>query len=345
LSRFKLLAGFLALGLAIGCNAQTTPSSPIDAALQRRIENQVRSQFDLSSDIAVSVGTRTPSQFTGYDTLPVTLSRGTKSQVLDLLISADNKTLVHMTKMDLTRDPMDSISLAGRPVRGNPAAKVTIVNFDDLECPYCARMHEELFPATLDRYKDLVKFVYKDNPITEIHPWAMRASVDANCLAAQSGTVYWDFVDYVHSHTQEVSGDNHDVQRSFDTLDRIARQEATLGKLDESALNACLSKQDETQVKASSKEAEDLGLEGTPELFINGERVNGVVPEDQLWAVIDRALRAVGEQPPPLPAPAAPANGPDTAKPATAPGAQNVPATAPAGGKTGSRTAAQSNPS
>ena len=88
-----------------------------------------------------------------------------------------------------------------------PEAKVTIINFDDLECGYCARMHQELFPATLEHYKDMVRFVYKDDPLTEIHPWAMHAAVDANCLAAQSTDVYWTYVDYLHAHGDEVNGD------------------------------------------------------------------------------------------------------------------------------------------
>ena len=175
-----------------------------------------------------------------------------------------------------------------------------MINFDDLECPYCARMHQELFPATLDRYKDLVRFVYKDDPLTRLHPWAMHAAVDANCLAAQSGAVYWTYVDYLHAHGEEVTGDQRDVAKSFAALDRIARQEATVGKLDETALDACLAKQDETQMQASVKLADTLGIEGTPALYVNGEKINGgAVPEDQLWMVIDRALRSVGEVPPP----------------------------------------------
>jgi protein-disulfide isomerase len=293
----------------------------LDPALVRHIELQVRDQYSLEPDISITVGARKPSDIPGFDSLQVTLSRGSKSQVLDMLISTDNKTLARLTRMDLTKDPGTSIDITGRPIRGNPAAKVTIVNFDDLECPFCARMHAELFPITLDHYKDLVRIVYKDSPLAEMHPWAMHASVDANCLAAQNGGVYWNYVDYVHSHTQEVSGEDRDPAKSFATLDRIARQEATLGKLDEQALNVCLSKQDETQVVASTKEAEGLGLEGTPMLFINGEKVSGAVPQDQLWAAIDRALKAAGIQPPsppPLPAPV-PAAGPG--KPATTPSA------------------------
>jgi protein-disulfide isomerase len=130
----------------------------------------------------------------------------------------------------------------------------------------------------------------------------MHASVDANCLAAQSGDVYWTYVDYLHSHGQEISGEDRNPAKSFAALDRIARQEATLGKLDASRLDACLAKQDETQVRASAHEAELLGVDGTPALFIDGERVNGALPEDQLWLVIDRALRAAGVEPPAAPA-------------------------------------------
>jgi protein-disulfide isomerase len=177
-----------------------------------------------------------------------------------------------------------------------------VVNFDDLECPYCARMQQELFPVTMDHYKNLVRFVYKDDPLTDLHPWAMHASVDANCVAAQSDTVYWAYVDYLHAHGDEVTGDQRDLNKSFAALDRIARQEATVNKLDETALNACMAKQDETQIKVSMKLAEALGVDGTPVVYVNGEKVNGgAVPVDELWMVIDRALRSVGQEPPPAP--------------------------------------------
>ncbi len=76
-------------------------------------------------------------------------------------------------------------------------------------------MHQELFPATLEHYKDLVRFVYKDDPLTELHPWAMHAAVDANCLAAQSGEVYWTYVDYLHSHGQEITGQDRDADEEL----------------------------------------------------------------------------------------------------------------------------------
>lgn len=306
------MAGLLALGLAAGCKAQPATPNAADAALTRRIEVIVRSQFNIPPDVVVSLGQHTPSKFPGYQELPVTLSRGTHSQVVKFLISDDSKTLARLDTFDLEKNPALNIDIAGRPVRGNPAAKVTVINFDDLECPYCAKMHEQLFPDTLNRYKDKVRFVYKDDPLVEIHPWAMHAAVDANCLAAQSTDIYWKYVDYLHSHGQEVNGETRDIQKSYASLDRIAKDEGTVAKLDTAKLDACIAKQDETQVKESKHEADGLGIEGTPALFVDGERINGAMPEQELWIVIDRALRAAGEQPPPPDKPEPPAQ----AKPA-----------------------------
>jgi protein-disulfide isomerase len=271
--------------------------------MNRRIEVMVRSQFNLPPNYGVAIGARKPSQIPGYDALSITFSHGANNTVEDFLISTDGKTLAHMDKFDLANDPLFSIDVAGRPIRGNPAAKVTVISFDDLECGYCAQMHHALFPATMDRYKDQVRFIYKDYPLPpDMHPWAMHAAVNANCLAAQSGEVYWNYVDYLHSHGQEVNGDNRDLAKSFDALNRIARQEAELGKLDSIKLDACLAAQDETRIRASIKEGEALRVEGTPAIFVEGERIGGALPQEQVWMVIDRALRAAGEQPPATPA-------------------------------------------
>jgi protein-disulfide isomerase len=293
--------------MTAGCKAQTTPlQTALDpATINRRIEVRVRSEFNIPQDYNVTIGARKPSQIPGYDSLSLILSRGAKSQVIEFLISADGSTLARLEKFDLAKDPVFSIDVAGRPIRGNPDAKVTVINFDDLECPYCARMHESLFPSTLEHYKDHVRFIYKDYPLTELHPWAMHAAVNANCLAAQSGDVYWKYVDYLHSHGDEISGADRNPAKSFDALNRIARQEATLAKLDLSNLDECLAAQNETQVRASAAEALALRIEGAPAIFVDGERIDGAQPEELIWRAIDRALRAAGIEPPAPPAPAA----------------------------------------
>ncbi len=297
--RINLVACLLLLCLAVGCKAQSNSQGPLDPSLTRRVEVMVRSQYSLPSDYDVAVGAPQPGNISGYNKLPITISHDGKSQVVDFLLSTDGTRLARLETFNLTNDPAFNIDISGRPIRGNPDAKVTVINFDDLECPFCARMHAELFPSTFDRYQNMVRFVYKDFPLTQLHPWAMHAAVDADCLAAQNGTVYWNYVDYLHAHGDEVTGQDPNLQRSFNELDRIARDEGTVGKLDMTTLNACIAKQDESEVRKSMAEADALGIEGAPQLFVNGERIDGAIPEQQVWDVIDRALRAAGETPPP----------------------------------------------
>ena len=302
--------------MAAGCKAQ---DEPISAKVDRRIEILVRSQLNVPQDWQVAVGARGKSDIAGYDTVPITFSSSadpTKRQTLTFLLSKDGNTLARLSKWDLSKDPSETISTDNRPVRGNPQAKVTIINFDDLECPYCARMHAQLFPDTLNRYKDQIKVVYKDFPLTEIHPWALHAAVDANCLATQSPTAYWNYVDYLHTHGEDITGPDRDAAKSAATLDKVARDEGQRSKLDSGKLDACITKQDDSIVRASMKEGDALGIDGTPTLFINGERLSGALPESQLWLAIDRALKAEGQTPPAPPAPATTA-GSSAANPGT----------------------------
>jgi protein-disulfide isomerase len=300
LSVRRILGWCLFISLAAGCKAQNPPSaSPAQSSqLHRRIEVLVRSQFEVPPNVDVIIGATSKSDFPGFDNLPITFSKDGKQTVVNFLLSSDGNTVARLERFDISHSPADTIALQNRPVRGVQDAKVTIVNFDDLECPYCARMHSQLFPSTLDHYKGLIKFYYKDYPLVEIHPWAMHASVNANCLAEQNPEAYWKFVDYVHAHGEEVSGTAHDVAAAHKTLDKLAHDEGQRSNLDLAKLDACVTKQDDAAVRASMKQGDGLGVSGTPTLFINGERISGALPQTELWMAIDRALREAGVQPP-----------------------------------------------
>lgn len=283
--------------------------------VSRRIEVMIRSELGVPPEYQVAIGARQKSDVEGYDKIPVTFSLPAephRTQVVDFLLSKDGNTLARLVKWNIGTDPMALLPTDGRPVRGNPMAKVTIVNFDDLECPYCARMHSEFFPDTLDHYKGLVKFVYVDFPLTEIHPWAMHAAVDANCLADQSGPAYWNYVDYLHTHGEDVSGPDNDPVKSAAMLDKLATQEGVRQHLDAAKLGACMAKQDKSKIMGEMRAGERLGINATPTFFVDGERWSGQLDERQLWIMIDRALKAKGITPPPdstQPAAPAPAHG------------------------------------
>ncbi len=292
----------LSLLLCLGCSAQSNPQSvPLD--VNQRIERQVHAYFNIPADVNVKIGVRTASEFTNYDTVAVTLSRGEKSQAMDFLVSKDGKTLIRMTKIDLTEDPyaaaMKKIDVAGRPVRGNPNAKVTIINYDDFECPFCARMHSTLMTEILPQYGDKIKIIYKDYPLS-MHPWARHAANNANCLAKESGQGYWEFADYVHANQRAISGNQKDAQNSFNELDHITVDIGKKNGADAARLQACIKAQSDDAMKASVAEGDSIGVSATPTVFVNGERLEGAVDVEEVKAALNQRLLEAGVQPPPV---------------------------------------------
>jgi predicted DsbA family dithiol-disulfide isomerase len=99
-------------------------------------------------------------------------------------------------------------------------------------------------------------------------------------------------------------------------LDKIATDEGAKQKVNPDTLKACLAKQDTTGVEASIAQGRALNIGATPTLFINGEKLGGALPKDQLWKVIDRELTVEGITPPPPPPPAATTPAPAAPAPA-----------------------------
>ncbi len=298
----RRLLFFVAL-LCLACSAQNSTSPDVT----RSIEKQIRSTFHIPAQVPIKIGDRRSSEFAGYDTITVHFGKDDKAKPFDFLLSKDNKTLLQMTKMDLTVDPgtqvMSKIDLTGRPVRGPKDAKVTIVVFDDFQCPFCSRMHQTLFQDVLKDYGDRVKVIYKDFPLYEIHPWAGHAAVNSNCLAQQSTGAYWDFADTVHYNPRQIMGDKRPLEGQIAELDRITLELGKKHSVDSAKLEQCVKAQNQDAVKAEVQEGESLGVEGTPALFVNGARLDGAVPAPELRATIDQALRDAGEKVPETKAP------------------------------------------
>jgi protein-disulfide isomerase len=294
--------------ICLGCSAQSPPSSsnsPSAASPQsditRAVERQVRAHYSLPPDVKVVVGPLRASDFANYDALTITFVSTSKKQDFEFLLARDHKTLMRVTKFDLATDPyaeiMKKIDISGRPTRGNKDAKVILVSYDDFECPFCSRMHQTLFPGLLKEYGDRVLFVYKDFPLEEIHPWAVHAAVDANCLLAESNDAYWDYADYLHANQHAIGGEKgRDGQNA--ELDKLALSQAEKLNLDLPRLQACIRAQDDKAVRASIKDGEALGLEATPTMFVNGQKLDGAVPPDEVRLALDQALKDAGIAPP-----------------------------------------------
>ena len=165
--------------------------------------------------------------------------------------------------------PSDGATVADRPI-APIAAPVVIVGFDDLECPYCAKMHSAIFPAIQERYKDQVHIVYKDFPLTEIHPWAMRAAIAAACVTQHKRGEFWPFEEAVFDHQADL-----DTTNAARRLRDFAMDSGTPAGF----YNRCiLSAAPRKEVAKTIALGHEVGVKSTPTLYMNGRPINGAIP-------------------------------------------------------------------
>ncbi|OHA63384.1 MAG: hypothetical protein A2842_01485 [Candidatus Wildermuthbacteria bacterium RIFCSPHIGHO2_01_FULL_48_25] len=164
-------------------------------------------------------------------------------------------------------------------IRGNPDAEVTLVEFSDLQCPFCRSFHPTVQQA-LEEYGDTIRWVYKHFPLDNIHPEARPAAEAAECVWKQKGDEgFWAFADKV-----------------FEEQDRIGstlyREVAESLGMDIAKYDTCVSQRTyEDKVEQDYQQGLRAGVTGTPGSYVNGIPVKGAVPYATLKAAIDQALQ------------------------------------------------------
>jgi protein-disulfide isomerase len=162
---------------------------------------------------------------------------------------------------------------------GNAEAVVEIIEFGDFNCGYCGRFHEETLQEILDTYEGHVRFVYRDYPI--LAQTSLTAAIAARCAGDQGE--YWAYHDLLYNN-----------QGSFSTAGAFESFASDLG-LDVEVFNTCVENQTYVDaVVADYREAQSLGIRGTPAFFINGRPVSGAQPFQVFAGIIAEELEANG---------------------------------------------------
>lgn len=165
-------------------------------------------------------------------------------------------------------------------IRGDKNAPVTLVEFSDFECPFCARVHPTI-KALLEKYAGQIRLVYKHFPLTSIHPQAVPAAEASECAAGQGK--FWEFHDAIFENQSQLSESYYS---------ELASQ---LG-LNKSQFDDCVSSRKYQQLVTDNlNEATKAGARGTPYTVIidaagNKTPLSGAVPQSNFEAVIEQAL-------------------------------------------------------
>lgn len=191
------------------------------------------------------------------------------------------------------REPLAPLNTEVDPVtsadhiRGDINAPVKIIEYSDLECPFCKRFHFTM-QEVVAKYGDKVAWVYRHYPIDSLHEKARAEAVASECAASLGGEeAFWQFIDKVFAVTP--GNDGLDAAE----LPKIAAEL----KLDVTKFNECLtSGQFDAKVEAGVQSAIKAGAQGTPYPIVlgpNGQMVvlPGAVPLSDVSSAIDKMLK------------------------------------------------------
>ena len=286
LRRLAVLAS--AVLLAAGCGGGGGPTASDEAVSQRVVDYFQKTVT--TPGLSFKVTKVEDAEIPGWRKGSLEVSLGQQTQNVGFYVSRDGKYLFRGDAVDLTIDPlqqvMNKMDLKNQPERGPKDAKVTIVEYSDFECPFCARVYTTLEQQVLKDYGDKVRFIYKNFPLSSIHPWAEDGAVASECGFQQGNDQFWAMYNGLFSKQGEITKDN--------LRDKVTEIAQGAG-MDVAKFQECFDgKKTLDAVKADQSEGTALGVNSTPTFFVNGRRLSGAQTPENFKQLIDQELGAKG---------------------------------------------------
>lgn len=276
-------AVFAVLVLTLGgfsCDGQTprtraasqSAGSPDQAQILKTTEAFVRNLFGWGPDFMLKVGPLDESTAAGFFLVPLEVTANGQTDNGEVYVSKDGKTLFRGEMFDMAKDPYADdrarLHVEGNPVRGPEDARVTIVEFGDLECPSCRQL-EPVLKGLFDNYK--VRLVFKDFPLEQLHPWAKTAAIGARCAFMQSPEAFWKVHDTIYGNQDSINPEN--------VWDKLTEYAMDAG-LNAETFKTCMSGPEAVKaVEANQQDGQSMNVTGTPTVFVNGRPVPGGNPK------------------------------------------------------------------
>ncbi|MGA9884225.1 MAG: thioredoxin domain-containing protein [Candidatus Acidiferrales bacterium] len=273
-----IVVGAIAFLLAgISCAAQTqhpsvagrTAMSGDQQQLLKTTESFVRELFAWGPDVKVNLGPLAQSAATDFYDVPVEVTLQGHLEKGDVYVSKDGKTLLRGDIYKMAADPFAAnrakITTDGDPSLGPANARVTLVEFSDFECPHCQELYEAM--KTVETEYPQIRIVYKNFPLTTIHPWAETAAIAGRCAYEQSPAAFWKMEGSIFENQDVISPEN-----AWDQLVQFA----TKAGLKADQFKVCMSSDAAKKaVEADHAEGLTMGVDSTPTIYINGRPLIG----------------------------------------------------------------------
>jgi len=288
---------FIAITVVIGAAsafAQSAASAPAnvaavaaDPARDAAMKTYLQKHFKIASPDLIKFGPAVPTSIPGLLARQMTVSNVEGQSVnTALFFDKNGSKMIIGSFLDTSAEPWGRVNLGGIHLSDNPElgpadAPITVVEFADFECPFCARAFSVLETMANTTYKDKMKVIFKNYPLN-VHPWAVKAAEAAECARLQNPNAFWDFARYFYTNQGSITPKN--VQEHVD-------KETAILKLDAPSLKACMgSAAASDRVKQDQADGNAIHVSSTPTFFINGIPVVGLPDNKVLEFVINSEL-------------------------------------------------------
>jgi protein-disulfide isomerase len=274
----------MALLVIVVVAAPGRAQNPSPDELKKKMDAYLRYMFAFGPDVKLTFGDFKESGVPGLLEAVVSVTIGENKEDATMWVSKDGKFLLRGEMVDMNKDGFAEnrakLNLKDAPSEGNAAATVTIVEFADFECPVCRQLHDAM-RGLLPNYPQ-ARFVFKDFPLEQIHPWARTGALAGRCAYQQDPKAFWKMYDKLY--------DNQDLITAENAWDKMMDYAGQAG-LKPDAFKACMtSSEAAAAVDANVANGKLMDVGSTPTLFVNGRRLVGADPH-QLETLIQYELQ------------------------------------------------------
>jgi protein-disulfide isomerase len=241
----------------------------------------VRDAAKLPSAEDLSVGPLEASAYPGFLKTTITASEGGQKKTGVVYVTRNHRTGVLGMMFPYRRDFVEQlISTKGQPTIGPSNAKVTVVEYADLQCPTCALFQKILENEILPKYSSKVRFIFKDFLIPS-HDWSRAAAIANDCAFQIAPSTFVNYRTLIFAAQGSINAEN--------VHERLQQLGGEVG-IDSGKLAPCIASEESLgRIQSDIQEAENVGVTGTPTLFVNG-RIVVWTPPVAFDKILDDAL-------------------------------------------------------
>lgn len=284
----KTVAFFLA---CIGAFAQTkpAPAKPAEKSAfdKATLEAYLRHVELWVPQVNVKIDDVKPApEMPGFYAVTVHLSYNGGKRDEYYYVSKDGHKIVKGEVFDINQNPfqsnLDKLKTDLQPSFGQAGAPLVLVVFSDFQCPVCKEEAQVLRQNLAKTFPDKVRVYFKDFPLDAIHDWAHTAAIAGRCVFKQNPQKFWNYFDWVYDNQQSIGLDNFNSKfQSF----------ASEQGLDGMQLGRCVdNKLTDADVTREINEGNELQVSATPTMFLNGRKIEGGIPWQNMEALINIEL-------------------------------------------------------